>query len=179
MTYRLSHQLRSFLLPIGVAGVVPFLLVVRFDPLRLRQPFQILFVQLPIGTALFLLGLLLLVASIRLIIKRGGGTLAPWNPTQKLVTEGIYEYVRNPMISGVAFMILGESGAFGSLALLIFLLCFIVVNTVYFKLSEEPGLLKRFGDEYREYRKHVWMWIPRLKPWRPDSGMSHEGKTFQ
>ncbi len=123
--------------------------------------------QPPIGVALFLFGLLLLVAAIRLIITRGRGTLAPWKPTQKLVTEGVYGYLRNPMISGVGFMILGEAVAFNSLQLSVYLLCFFVVNTVYFKLAEEPGLLKRFGDEYKEYRANVRMWIPRLKAWHP------------
>ena len=33
--------------------------------------------------------------------------------------------------------------------------------------SEEPGLEKRFGAEYVEYKRNVPRWIPRLKPWRP------------
>jgi len=32
---------------------------------------------------------------------------------------------------------------------------------------EEPGLEKRFGAEYVEYKKHVPPWIPRIKAWRP------------
>jgi protein-S-isoprenylcysteine O-methyltransferase Ste14 len=114
MNYRFAHQLRSFLLPFGVAGVVPFFFVVRFSPFRLRHPIQLPLLQLPIGVLLFLFGLLMLVVAIRLIIKRGRETLAPWNPTQKLVIEGVYGHVRNPMISGVALMILGETVAFGA-----------------------------------------------------------------
>jgi protein-S-isoprenylcysteine O-methyltransferase Ste14 len=45
-----------------------------------------------------------------------------------------------------------------------FLLAF-GVNHVYFITSEEPGLYKRFGDEYLEYKKNVPRWIPRLTPW--------------
>jgi protein-S-isoprenylcysteine O-methyltransferase Ste14 len=170
--YRLIHQLRSFLLPFGVAGVVPFFLVVRFNPFRLRHSIEFPFVQLPIGLVLFLLGLFLLVITIRLIIRIGKGTLAPWNPTQKLVTEGIYGYVRNPMITGVAFLILGEAILFGALSLVIYLLAFMIINTLYFKISEEPGLAKRFGDDYREYRKNVRMWIPRLRAWHSDKDSS-------
>jgi len=33
-------------------------------------------------------------------------------------------------------------------------------------LYEEPHLEKLFGDEYREYRRHVRRFIPRLSPWR-------------
>jgi protein-S-isoprenylcysteine O-methyltransferase Ste14 len=42
---------------------------------------------------------------------------------------------------------------------------FFAINHVYFILSEEPGLEKRFGQEYLEYKKNVPRWIPRLKPW--------------
>jgi protein-S-isoprenylcysteine O-methyltransferase Ste14 len=32
---------------------------------------------------------------------------------------------------------------------------------------EEPGLERRFGDEYRAYRRGVPRWIPRRTSWRP------------
>jgi protein-S-isoprenylcysteine O-methyltransferase Ste14 len=34
--------------------------------------------------------------------------------------------------------------------------------------KEEPGLEKRFGSEYIDYKKNVPRWIPRLKPFIPD-----------
>jgi protein-S-isoprenylcysteine O-methyltransferase Ste14 len=30
---------------------------------------------------------------------------------------------------------------------------------------EEPGLEKRFGESYREYKRNVPRWIPRWRPW--------------
>lgn len=39
---------------------------------------------------------------------------------------------------------------------------FIVVNHVYFILFEEPGLERRFGKAYTEYRSQVPRWLPRL-----------------
>jgi protein-S-isoprenylcysteine O-methyltransferase Ste14 len=30
---------------------------------------------------------------------------------------------------------------------------------------EEPTLEDEYGDEYREYRRNVRGWIPRLRPW--------------
>jgi protein-S-isoprenylcysteine O-methyltransferase Ste14 len=44
---------------------------------------------------------------------------------------------------------------------------FFLINHVYFVLSEEPGLVKRFGGEYVEYRRQVPRWIPRLEAYRP------------
>jgi protein-S-isoprenylcysteine O-methyltransferase Ste14 len=34
---------------------------------------------------------------------------------------------------------------------------------------EEPGLEKRFGDSYREYRRNVPRWVPRITPWQRSS----------
>ena len=67
------------------------------------------------------------------------------------------------MISGVLFMLLGESIFTGSTGILLWFLLFFLTNTVYFKLSEEPGLVKRFGAEYIEYRENVPMWITSLR----------------
>ena len=43
-----------------------------------------------------------------------------------------------------------------------------VVYAVYIPLSEEPGLVKRFGEEYLTYKQNVPRWIPRLTPWEGD-----------
>jgi protein-S-isoprenylcysteine O-methyltransferase Ste14 len=44
----------------------------------------------------------------------------------------------------------------------------VIVNTIYLKVSEEPGLARRFGREYLTYREAVPMWMPRLRPWTSD-----------
>jgi len=123
-----------------------------------------------LGLCSALLGLTLMVKTIRLFSRLGRGTLAPWDPTVNLVIEGPYRYVRNPMISGVALVLLGEALATGSLALLGWFGLFVLVNAIYMPVFEEPGLVDRFGDEYRDYAKHVPRWIPRRAPWSPASG---------
>lgn len=123
--------------------------------------------QSAVGGSLCTIGLVLLVATIFSFIRRGRGTLAPWDPPSRLVVHGPYAHTRNPMISGVAFVLLGETALSWSLSILIWFLVFVVVNTVYFKVSEEPRLVSRFGDEYLEYRKQVPMWIPRLRKRKP------------
>jgi protein-S-isoprenylcysteine O-methyltransferase Ste14 len=115
--------------------------------------------------ACFAAGLSLMVSTIRLFDRVGRGTLAPWEPTQRLVVAGPYRRVRNPMISGVLLNLAGEALLFGSASIAAWLACFFAVNHVYFLLSEEPGLERRFGDEYRRYRRAVPRWIPRLRPW--------------
>jgi protein-S-isoprenylcysteine O-methyltransferase Ste14 len=120
-----------------------------------------------LGLLLIGLGLVLMVATIRLFMTVGQGTLAPWNPTQRLVVQGVYRHVRNPMISGVFFILLGEAILAASVPLLGWFLVFVIGNSLYIPLAEEPGLVKRFGAEYEEYRRNVPRWIPRLNPWNP------------
>lgn len=117
------------------------------------------------GALLICIGLVLLHKTISLFTAIGQGTLAPWDPTQKLVVRGVYRYVRNPMISGVLSILLGETFIFGSVALFYWFIIFWLLNIIYIPLSEEPGLEERFGVDYREYKKHVPRWIPRTSPW--------------
>lgn len=71
------------------------------------------------------------------------------------------------MISGVFLVLIGESLLFQSASILVWAVVFFVINTIWFIISEEPGLTKRFGKEYRQYRRNVPMWIPRFNPWIP------------
>ena len=120
-----------------------------------------------VGLLLIAVGLVFVVWTIRLFSTIGDGTLAPWDPTAKLVVRGPYLHVRNPMISGVAFVLGGEVCALRSKALFLWFVAFVVVNAVYIPLVEEPGLLRRFGEDYEAYRTNVPRWLPRLRPWRP------------
>ena len=95
----------------------------------------------------------------------GKGTLAPWDPPRRLVVRGPYAYVRNPMISGVVFVLFGEALLLLSRPHLEWALLFLLINAVYIPLLEEPLLRERFGDEYREYSRHVPRLMPRLTPW--------------
>ena len=112
-------------------------------------------------------GLMLLLWCVRDFVVAGRGTLAPWDPTERLVVRGPYRHVRNPMISGVFSLVLGEAALFGSLALLGWFAVVLAVNAVYLPLVEEPGLRDRFGPDYDAYRVHVPRWLPRPTPWEP------------
>jgi protein-S-isoprenylcysteine O-methyltransferase Ste14 len=120
-----------------------------------------------IGAALIAAGFVLWVWTVRLFAQIGKGTLAPWDPTRKLVAEGPYRHLRNPMISAVTAVLLGEAAVLGSTGILIEAAIFVAVNHVWFLFGEEPGLERRFGEDYREYRAAVPRWIPRRTPWKP------------
>ncbi len=110
-------------------------------------------------------GLAMAVWTVRLFLRIGLGTPAPWDPPKRLVVRGPYRHVRNPMITSVLAMLLAETLLFASWPLAAWMLVFLAVNAVYFPLSEEKGLEKRFGEDYRIYRDNVPRWIPRLHPW--------------
>jgi protein-S-isoprenylcysteine O-methyltransferase Ste14 len=119
-----------------------------------------------IAALIFLVaGLALSIATVRLFVTIGRGTPAPWDPPRRLVVAGPYRYVRNPMISSVLCMLLGESMLFDSWLILLWFVFFLIANMIYLPLFEENGLEARFGEEYREYKKHVPQWIPRLSAW--------------
>ncbi len=126
---------------------------------------------LMIGLTILLTGLLLTSACIRMFANIGKGTLAPWAPAQNLVVVGIYRYMRNPMITGVLLGLLGEAIVLSNYAVFLWFLFFFIGNHIYFIKSEEPGLLKRFGQEYVEYFENVPRWLPRRTPWTPPGNL--------
>jgi len=149
-------------LPFIVTVVLPFLLY-RTGAHLMQVPPDVFKV---VGTTVYALGLSMQLYTTFLFGQYAQGTLAPWQPTQKLVIRGPYRYCRNPMITGVLAMLLGEALFFNALAILIWACIFFAMNTMYFIFKEEPALLARFGDSYAEYKKHVPRWVPRFRPYR-------------
>jgi protein-S-isoprenylcysteine O-methyltransferase Ste14 len=147
------------LLPVVVTIVVPGIILWAGDEVDVNRA-----LVLP-GAVLIALGLALVVWTVKLFAQIGRGTLAPWDPTSRLVVRGPYRHVRNPMISGVLAVLLGEAAVFGSLPLLLWFAAAFAVNAVYMPLVEEPGLRKRFGEDYEAYHANVPRWLPRLRPW--------------
>jgi protein-S-isoprenylcysteine O-methyltransferase Ste14 len=119
------------------------------------------------GLGLFLIGLSLFVSSLRRFARDGEGTLAPWDPPRRLVIHGPYRYVRNPMISGVLFVLFGEALILLSGPHVQWALIFLLINFIYIPLLEERQLKARFGEAYVEYCRHVPRLLPRIRPWTP------------
>jgi protein-S-isoprenylcysteine O-methyltransferase Ste14 len=118
-----------------------------------------------VGLPLIAVGLAVWLWTVQLFARIGKGTLAPWDPTRRLVVRGPYRHVRNPMISGVLAVLVGEAAVLGSLPLLAWFLAFFCLNAIYMPLVEERSLERRFGADYLVYKRNVPRWIPRLRPW--------------
>lgn len=111
---------------------------------------------------------LLLVWGFMLLRRRGGFHPAAealpafeWEKTGRLVTTGIYRYIRHPMYSSLLFLAWGAVlklvtpttlilGAAASLAL------FATAK------AEEAENLARFGEEYRAYMRRTRRFVPFL-----------------
>jgi protein-S-isoprenylcysteine O-methyltransferase Ste14 len=159
------HLLSLAILPVTVTVLVPSWLA-RRNHLSARVGADAIELGAQLAGLLVLgIGLALFAASLRQFVIRGKGTLAPWDPPKYLVIEGPFRYVRNPMISGVVFILFGEALVLLSSPHLIWALLFLVLNLTYIPLLEEPPLETRFGDAYREYCRHVGRILPRLHPW--------------
>ena len=169
MLTRLRHLLSIALLPLTVTVLVPIGIARRYgvEP-RLGRSLGEAALQVA-GVGALGVGLLLFVASLRRFATEGRGTLAPWDAPRRLVVRGPYRHVRNPMISGVLFVLCGEALLLISPFHAIWAAAFLGLNLIYIPLIEEPQLEARFGDSYREYRKHVGRIWPRLRPWQPRS----------
>lgn len=169
MLMLLRHVLAVAVFPFVMALVIPVWLA-RRDHLTLApaETVPLLLVQLA-GVLVLVTGIVLFASSLRRFASEGQGTLAPWDPPRQLVVRGPYRYVRNPMISGVILVLIGEALVLLSMSHVWWALIFFGINAVYIPLLEEPQLESRFGNSYTEYRRHVPRLIPRLRPWQADA----------
>lgn len=157
------------LLPGTAAVVVPVLILLLGEGATVGWGLDgvLATVAVLVGLMLVAAGFVLWVWTVRLFARIGNGTLAPWDPPRRLVLEGPYGHVRNPMITAVLTVLIGEAALLGSTGLLIWFAVFFAINWIYFVLHEEPSLACRFGEQYRAYQHNVPRWIPRRTRWAP------------
>jgi protein-S-isoprenylcysteine O-methyltransferase Ste14 len=165
--YSTWRQARAIALLPGVVSVLVPLAILNGTGTDVGWGLGGVAVALPVllGLALIGAGFALWLWTVRLFARIGEGTLAPWDPTRRLVVQGPFRHVRNPMITAVLAVLAGEAALFGSPQLLIWFAAFFAINHVFFRLYEEPGLERRFGDDYRAYKGNVPRWLPRRTPW--------------
>jgi protein-S-isoprenylcysteine O-methyltransferase Ste14 len=77
----------------------------------------------------------------------------------KLVTNGIYKYIRHPQYTGFFMITFGMMSEWATLPLIIL---YSLLLVLYYKLAkkEESDIEKEFGSDYVEYKKRTKMFIP-------------------
>ena len=93
-----------------------------------------------------------------------GSGITPTSATRKehkLVTRGIYRWIRHPLYTiGSSFIV-----SFGMMADNWFITAFGILAFILMAVrtpKEEANLIEKFGDEYREYMKHTGRFLPKL-----------------
>ena len=81
----------------------------------------------------------------------------------RLVTTGIYAYVRNPLYSAFMIVCTGTVLCFNNLWLLILPITYWTFMTALMKSTEEKWLKELYGQEYINYCKNVNRCIPWFK----------------
>ena len=160
----LRHALSILLLPTMMAVVVPRWILRAYAATDSRWPDTAAsLAPRALGALLVAAGFALAAWCIALFANVGRGTLAPWDPTSRLVAVGPYRYTRNPMITGVATTLVGQAAFTGSRLIALWAITFIAINHLYFVFVEEPGLERRFGASYAEYKAAVPRWLPSVR----------------
>ncbi len=107
---------------------------------------------------------ILCVLGIYWLFSSIGSGITPTSATRtehKLVTNGIYRYIRHPLYTFgasmfVAFGMMADSWFIAALGILTFIL--MAIRTP----KEEANLIEKFGDEYREYMKSTGQFFPKF-----------------
>jgi protein-S-isoprenylcysteine O-methyltransferase Ste14 len=143
--------------------MLPFLVIMIFLPDKILY-------SVPAPWKWFMAGCQLLAAALLLLTLRQTGvsyflglsqlrgTSTPTGEKGRLVKDGLYCHIRNPLfIFSALFLWLTPTMTEN-------LLAFNIMASIYFYLGarhEERSLQEEFGQEYEDYRKTVPMFLPR------------------
>lgn len=148
------------LAPGTVCGLIPWLIT------RWQRPADPLVAVDGLGLLLILAGTVALLHAFVAFAWHGRGTPSPPAPTDRLVVEGAYRHVRNPMYVAVSAIVFGQVLLFTNWVLLGYLVFIGVAMDAFVRRYEEPILRSTYGAAYDEFIAGVPRWRPRLTPWR-------------
>lgn len=109
------------------------------------------------------------VWSAVVMARRGDGTPLPSDATTRLVVDGPYRFVRNPMaIAGIA-----QGAAVGLMVQSWLVVAYAVAGSLawnwFVRPLEERDLAAKFGQAYRDYAARVRCWVPRIRARRVET----------
>jgi protein-S-isoprenylcysteine O-methyltransferase Ste14 len=112
------------------------------------------------GIIVVAVGAALAVWCVLTFVFVGRGTPAPFDPPRRLVVEGPYRFVRNPMYSAAGLALGGVALFYQSWVLLAYVGLFWFATHLIVYWYEEPTLRRTFGKEYETYCGRVPRWWP-------------------
>lgn len=104
------------------------------------------------------MGLLIGVSGV-LKFRRERTNIHPFRTADKLVTDGLYGYSRNPMYLGLTLILVGTWILLGAVSPVFGVLVFVVAASHWYIPGEERMMSEKFGKAYEEYRTKVGRWF--------------------
>jgi protein-S-isoprenylcysteine O-methyltransferase Ste14 len=149
---KLSNAVKT-VTAISQAVIIPFTIVYSF------------FLPFKIGTVWFYVGLPISILGIIMPVIAGVSLYDANAPLDKPVTTGVYRITRNPEYFSGFLQYLGISIACLSWVFILCSVAYIISLHILVVQSEEPSLIKKYGDAYREYMNSTprWIGIPKSK----------------
>lgn len=126
----------------------------RFYPMQkwLIRPYNLT------GVIPLLIGMFMVV-SIGKRFRKAKTQIHTFKVPKKLVTNGLFQYSRNPIYLGFTIALVGIAFLYGSLSALIPALFFFLVANFWYIPFEEQNMKRVFGQSYLFYRRKVRRWL--------------------
>lgn len=86
-------------------------------------------------------------------------TVKPYEKPRVLITDGVFNFSRNPMYLDFGMILLGVALLLSSLTHLVVIPVFIALIEIKFIRVEEMMLAETFGADWEEYAQNVRRWI--------------------
>ncbi len=157
-----SHELKvdRWLLPVfGRLVIVVSLGVSVLDVYLLGDKKFILPDVRVFGYLLLLMGLTIDLIAVLTLRKSYSQTASTRPENQRLITHGIYRFIRDPIYLGV--ILFSFSAPLILRSLLGFLIMIVLIPMIIYRIKvEEKVLAKKFGNEYTEYARKTKRFIP-------------------
>ena len=109
---------------------------------------ELVYTGLAIGTV----GVVLWILSMFTL----GPSLAVLPGADRLVTRGVYRYMRHPIYVGIVLTLSGLFLACGSLICLLYVLAVIIPLNIFRARAEEKTLHQQLGNAYQQYRANTF-----------------------
>jgi protein-S-isoprenylcysteine O-methyltransferase Ste14 len=111
-----------------------------------------------LGAVPLVLGVVLNLVADR-AFKEHNTTVKPFEESNTLITDGVFQISRHPMYLGFVLVLVGIAILLGSLSPYSVVIVFAILMEVLFISVEEKMLEERFGSAWHQYKAKVRRWI--------------------
>lgn len=172
LLYRLTVQRRhrrmqNWLLGASFIGTFLYVLPAGLEAAG-RNP-SIIWERSPTQINVFAQGLILCLlpffAAIQAFTRYGRGTPVPLDPAPRFIDRGVFSFLANPMQCSITVSLLLVALMLMEPLLILAAAINVCYSEGFARWSEYGFLSKRFGNEWKDYRRSVPRWIPRYRPY--------------